>query len=230
MPVSIDINGNLIDNGPRNTNHRPRYMPGHLLAIDVARGGKTLFGAPGTIFSLRRDALVKAGGYRQPVEYMQMYGIVPFGVTGFDETAISYWRHHEGQLNREATSRGLIGAIETFSLLKDWQIKRRWQVLGGDMGKELVAAIEKEQCAKAASWMTIYLVKGRLRAAIRLTRTMWSHPQFWVRTTPKVLRAVFSIEPIRLGLRLIIRSGFRIIPGLANLSPGIAKLRERVNK
>lgn len=230
LPVSIDIHGNLIDTGPRNSNHRPRYMPGHLLVLDRVRGGRTMFGSPGTIFTVKRDDLIKGGGFRQPIEYLHLYGIVPFGITGFDETAISYWRHHEGQLNKESTARGSIGATEIFSLLKDGSIERRWQALGGNMGRELVAGIEKEQCIKASTWMTIYLVRGRLSAALHLTRTMWRHPQFWVRTTPRAVRAIFSIEPIRLGLRSIIRFGFRLMPGLASLSPGLSKLRERVDR
>ena len=152
LPASIDINGRRNDTGPRRSNFRPRYMPGHLLALDVMRGGRAMLDTPGTIFTVKRDELIKAGGFHQPIEYLHLYGIVPFGVTGFDETAIAYWRHHEGQLNKEATARGLIGAIEMYSLLKDLSIERRWQELGGDTGRELVAAVEKEQCVKAASW------------------------------------------------------------------------------
>lgn len=230
LPVSVDVNSELNDTGPRDTNFRPRYMPGHLLAIDHVRGKSTMFGAPGYVFTVKREELIKAGGFRQPIEYAHMYGIVPFGVTGFDEEAIAYWRHHDGQLNKDATNRGLIGAYETFKLFKDWQIGRRWQVLGGDMGGQLVAAMEREQCLKAANWITMYLYSGQLSAALYLTRTMWRHPQFWVRTPAKAVRRAFSITPIRLALRPIIRLGFQVIPGLASLSPQFSRLREKVDR
>lgn len=230
LPVSVDVNSNLNDNGPRTTNFRPRYMPGHLLAMDYVRGHSTMFGAPGYVFTVKREELIKAGGFRQPIEYAHMYGIVPFGVTGFDEEAIAYWRHHEGQLNKDATNRGLIGAYETFKLFKDWQIGRRWQAIDPAMGSELVAAMEREQCVKAANWITMYLYSGRISAALRLTRTMWRHPQFWVRTPAKAIRRMLSIRPIRLALRPIIRLGFQVIPGLASLSPQFSRLRGKVDR
>lgn len=230
LPVSVDVHGTLNETGIRQTNFRPRYMPGHLLAMDYVRGRSTMFGVPGYIFTVKRDELINAGGCRQPLEYCHLYGIVPFGVTGFDETAVLYWRHHEGQLNKDATARGLIGAYETFKLFKDWQIERRWQVLGGNMGHELAAAIEQEQCVKAANWMTMYLYSGRLSAALRLTRTMWKHPQFWIRTPAKTFRRLFSVRPIRVVLRPIIRLAFQAIPGSASLSPQLSRLREKVNR
>ena len=51
-----------------------------------------MFSAPGTIFSFRKDALIKYGGFHRSPELGQLYGIVPFGVTGFDEEAIFYPR------------------------------------------------------------------------------------------------------------------------------------------
>lgn len=230
LPISIDLEGNLNEPGPRDSNYRPQYMPGHLMALDYARGTSKMFGAPGYIFTVKREELVKAGGFRQPIEYIHMFGIVPFGVTGFDPSALFYFRHHEGQLNKEATNRGLVGAQETFSLVRDLRIQERWQVFGPGLGSELVAAIEKGQCDKAANWLTLYVYSWRLSAALRLIRTMWGHPQFWVRSAAKVFRRAFSIRPIRLLLRPVVRFGFRLIPALAGLSPEMAKLREKVNR
>ena len=81
----------------RKTNFRPRYMPGHELALATLKrkDAGTIFSAPGTIFTLKRDVFLKYGGFHRAIEWSQLYGIVPFGVTGFDEDAIYYWRRHE---------------------------------------------------------------------------------------------------------------------------------------
>lgn len=214
LPVSVNRDGAVEDTGPRNSNFRPRYMDGRDLALDHAKGGRKLLATPGTIFTLDREALINAGGFRQPLESSHLYGVVPFGVTGFDETALSFWRHHEGQLNREATARGLIGAHETFSLFKDWQIKKRWEGFGGRMAQELTAAIEREQCSKAANWMTNYIYSWRIKAAFRLTRTMWRHPQFWLRIPFKLVARAASVRPIRRFLRFNVRATFHLLSAL----------------
>ncbi|SVD35826.1 uncharacterized protein METZ01_LOCUS388680, partial [marine metagenome] len=64
LPVSIDIKGNVAQEElhERSSNLRSRYMPGHDLALDCLNpeGGK-MFSAPGSIFSFRKDALIKYG-------------------------------------------------------------------------------------------------------------------------------------------------------------------------
>ena len=124
LPVSVDFKGNILDLQPRTHNFRPRYMPGHLLTLDYFRGG-LMFTAPGTIFTIKREVLLKAGGYHRAVELSHMVGIVPFGITGFDETALFYWRRHEAQLNKHLNANGHIGIKETLALLEDWDIKQR---------------------------------------------------------------------------------------------------------
>jgi hypothetical protein len=174
--------------------------------------------------------LVKAGGFHQPIESLHLYGLVPFGITGFDETAISYWRHHEGQLNKDATARGIIGSTELYSLLKDLQIERRWQVFGRKMASELIGTIEREQCARAALWMTNYLYSRNFDAALRLTRAMWSHPQFWYRTSVKAAARAFYIKPVRALLRPLLRRIFRLAPAISNLLPRLAKIRNKIDQ
>ena len=67
IPVSVDIDGNLFGSGPRTTNFRPRYMPGHELVLRVLRGDKKVFSSPGYMFTVRRDALLQAGGYHPAI-------------------------------------------------------------------------------------------------------------------------------------------------------------------
>lgn len=229
LPVSIVIDGKLNSAIPTIINQRPRYMPGHLLVMDIIRGGRTLFNAPGAIFTVQREFLVKAGGFRQPIELLHLYGMVPFGVTGFDETAISYWRHHEGQLNKEATARGIIGSTEVYSLLKDLQIERRWQVFGRKIASELIKAINLDQCARAGSWMTTYLYSRNFDAALRLTRAMWSRPQFWYKTLGKSAERALHIKPARALLRPLLRRIFWIAPAIPRFFPGLARIQNRID-
>ncbi len=76
-PCNVNVKGELLP-WPRVSNFRPRYMPGHLMAIDTLRdGASVLFSAPGTIFWIKRDVLIKAGGYYPLVESSQLYGMCP---------------------------------------------------------------------------------------------------------------------------------------------------------
>ena len=95
--ASIDANGNIISQGEyRASNYRPRYMPGHILALDVLRGSSIMYGYAGQAFSFKRDALLKYGRFHKAYEWHHLYGIAPFSITGFDETTYFYWRYHEG--------------------------------------------------------------------------------------------------------------------------------------
>ena len=89
--INMDSNGNLIDE-PRTTDFRARYMPGHLLALDMLPGRQTMFGAQGCMLTIKRDVFVEAGGYHRSVDLGHLFGILPFGVTGFEDTAYLYWR------------------------------------------------------------------------------------------------------------------------------------------
>lgn len=138
LPVSVDVNGNVIP-GPRLPNCRPRYMPGHLLALETLRkGGTNMFAAPGTIFAIKRDVLIKAGGYHPAIEKSHLYGIVPFGLTGFDESAILYWRRHEGQLNLSLMASGYVGLKGIRNLLNEWDIQKRWEDRFGKLKSSFV--------------------------------------------------------------------------------------------
>lgn len=179
IAVGIDLDGKVLDEGPRASNYRPRYMPGRYLAQDHLRGGKTMFSAPGTIFTIRRDVLVKAGGYHRSIELSQLYGVVPFGVTGFDETAVFYWRRHGGQLNQQLSARGWLAIDETRSLLRDWELEKRWQVFGPALAKEVGVRVEHQVLLSSGKWFTNNLLALRPVACARIARKVWSSPAFW---------------------------------------------------
>jgi len=230
LPVAVNAEGKVMEAGQRKTNLRPRYMPGHEVALDYLRGGN-MFSAPGSIFTIRRDVLVKAGGFHRAFEWSQLFGIVPFGVSGFDESAVLYWRRHEGQLNKQLTARGWIGTKEKSSLLKDWEIERRWQVFGSDIAREVVTGLRNQVCKTAARWFAINLVHLRLRTSWRIMKLIWNHLRFWreiLASFPPALRNLKG--EFLLQLKLSLKRLFDRCPSLATLSPGIARLRERVNR
>lgn len=232
LTVTVDQSGKILENisgeESRNSNFRPTYMPGHLLALDMLRGGKVLFGSPGTVFSFRRDVQVKAGGYHRSILLSHHYGLLPFGVTGFDETALFYWRRHQGQMSGIASARGWLGIDEDRALLKDWEIGKRWSVFGADVAKEVVSTLEKRTCQNAANWFVINFSLGRIPACMRIFSKMWHSPSFWqsLLAHPKDL----LVSPIWSLLKPPIRWLFALLPKTATESPMLASLRERVTR
>lgn len=187
ISIGVDAAGRNLDAGPRRSNHRPRFMSGHALALDQLRGGKTMFSAPGTIFTIRREALVKAGGFHRSIELSHLYGIVPFGVTGFDETAILYWRRHEGQLNKELSARGWLGIDETRSLMRDWRIAERWRAFGDDAAREVAEGVERQLGLTSGIGFANNLLALRPASSLRIARKMWTSPVFWTQAFKHLL-------------------------------------------
>lgn len=225
IPVSADIRGEILDAGPRTSNLRPLYTPGHELALDHLRGGN-MFSAPGTIFTIKREVLVKAGGYHRNLEDGQIFGIVPFGVSGFDETALFYWRSHEGQVNKLLNLQGYWFSDEFFDSLRELEIERRWQVFGNEVAKEVVATLQKKHYRSAAGWFSVHLGTGNFKASRRLTQKIGGHLGFW----REVPRALWGTK-ISMGyLKGPVRMLFRSWPSLADLSPRLASLRNRAEK
>lgn len=231
LPLALDIDGNLQDNGFRVSNFRPRHMPGKELVLRSIRGDRSLYSAPGTIFTIRRDALIEGGGYHRNIEQSQLFGIVPFGVTGFDETAYFYWRTHPGQLNRAMSNRGLIGTKEIFSLLEDWDIEDRWQIFSPEIAREITTHIHRRTCRSAAAWFVRLIYSGRPRSALRVLSTAWRNPQFWVyvpRNLPQIKWSFIAARESIKGLfKPVFRTLFIRLPGLARLSPKLEALRQR---
>jgi hypothetical protein len=181
ISVSIDADGKLLETIALNQqgNCRPRYMPGHLLA-NSSMQGDSVFSAPGTIFTIKRDVLIKSGGYHRSIELSQFYGIMPFGVTGFDETAVLHWRRHIDQLNLQLSAKGWLGIDETFSLLKDWDIQGRWEgAFGKSNANMIVGGIKKSMIQQMAIFVVVNLYALRPLGAIRIFPKAWTYPSFW---------------------------------------------------
>ncbi len=176
--LSIDINGQIMTNAPKILNQRPRYMEGHVVALDYLRGGK-MFNAPGTILTVKRDALIKFGGFHRAIELSQMFGIMPFGITGYDESAIFYWRRHDGQLNKVITASGHLAIHETLNWFKEWDIKNRWKIYGEEAAEEVVSTILRKKFLGASEWFAVNLYSFRWKGAWKIFKDSWQQPYFW---------------------------------------------------
>ena len=181
LAAPLDAKGDFIKGtNYRTTNYRPRYMPGHILALDALRGSSIMYGYPGQIFSFKRDTLLKYGRFHKAYEYHHLYGIVPFGITGFDETAYFYWRRHEGQLNKILSNQGWIGTKEVFSLVNDLNLEDNWKIYGHDTAKHVVKKIKDNQAKMAAYWFAVNLFSLRIKASMTTLRDIWFYPKFWL--------------------------------------------------
>jgi glycosyltransferase involved in cell wall biosynthesis len=182
LPVPIDASGRRLNS--RRTNRRPRYMPGFELALRHLRGDRDTFSAPGSIFTIRRQALLRAGGYHRALELSHLYGIVPFGTTGFDETALFYWRRHDGQLNKSLSASGWLAVDETRALMRDWDLERRWLEAFGDAhARELTRGVEHELERTCGKWLINNALSLRAAACGRILGKMWTRGGFWRHAT-----------------------------------------------
>jgi len=109
MPISIDESGEIKPSSLYDRNRRGRYTDGYVLAFDLIQGNpKKLLAAPGGIFVIKRETLLRYGGYDRMSDLSQVLKYAILGVSGFDPEAALYWRHHEGQLNKQAKRNGII--------------------------------------------------------------------------------------------------------------------------
>ena len=138
------------------------------------KGGK-MFAAPGTILSLRKDALIKYGGFHRSADNCHLYGLVPFGITGFDEEAFFYWRRHEGQLNKALFQRGWTGVKENYSMLNDFNIRERWSSsFGENVARYVVSRISSIYAENGAKCTVICFFTLNFKGAIRsLSDSFW---------------------------------------------------------
>ena len=191
LAVSIDEKGTVLPEykeiSGRLYNLRPRYMPGHEMTLDYLnpKGGK-MFSAPGTIFSFKKDALIKYGGFHRSVDLCHLYGLVPFGITGFDEEAIFYPRSHPGQLNKELYRRGWTGVKEDYSLLNDFNIKERWSVFGEDVARFVVSSISSRIDEDAANCTVICFFTFNFKGAVRSVSFSFWKLNYW-KALPEVI-------------------------------------------
>ena len=120
-----------------------------------------------------------SGGFHRSFETGQLYGIVPFGETGFDEKAIFYWRRHEGQTNKITDRRGHIGIKEFYSMLDDFKIKEMWSVFGKDVADEVISKTSQEMCQIAAGHTVKLLFDLNLRGFLRVFSDSAHRRYYW---------------------------------------------------
>jgi len=195
LPISMDINDKINQNEiiNRKSNYRPKYMPGHILALQSLKKNQISFSAPGQIFSFRKDALIKYGKFHKSYEPHHLYGIVPFGITGFDESAHFYWRRHSGQINISLSSKGWIGTRELFSMIDDLNIENKWKAFGNNTAKYVVRSIKRQQAYVAAYWFSINLVTLNLTASIKILLDIWRQATFWIRVPFEIYKNFIKI-------------------------------------
>ena len=239
--VSFDINGKINQKEMNNrvSNYRPRYMPGHILALECLKGKNTLFSNPGQIFSFKRDELLKYGGFTRGYEEHQLYGIVPFGITGFDETACFFWRRHGEQLNIKSSSQGWIGTKEIFSMVKDLNIQDKWSVFGEDTARYVVTQIRRSQIKAAANWFSINLFALRVKGSLKILKDTWKEIYFWMYIPrffgKRIIQIIFKINNVYKYIFSLIKSIIKfMVKPIINVSqdkwPHLSKKSDLFNK
>jgi len=182
-PVSIDIKGNvnLEELNNRKSNFRPRHMPGYLLPLDgIDKNSKSMFSAPGSIFSFKTKELIELGGYHKCFEISQLIGVVPFGDTSFDEDAIFYWRRHKDQSHYQLTSIGFNDILDLKKLLIDWNIFSRWEKsYGKSNAKKIVYGYTSNVYRSASSVFLINLFDLNFKGCLRPLKDGFNNYLFW---------------------------------------------------
>jgi len=198
--VSIDMDNNVNEEelNNRKTNFRPMYMPGHILVLEMLKGNTRLFATAGGIFSIRKDVLLKYGGWHRSNEVSHLLGIVPFGETGFDEDAIYFWRRHEGQLNKTLTARGHTGFQEIMLLLYDFDIFNRWKIYGDETAKYVVRKTIQRYCEGSARIAVNNLFQLRLQAFLYTFKV--THKEMWFNVM--LIKIFFFVFP-RVYIRIL---------------------------
>ena len=112
QPISIDSSGNInkeISRRMKLGNSRPRYIDGKRLALDLINGNPNrYFSAPGGMLWIKKEILIKYGGYDRSSDITQIIKFAIHGDSGYDPEAQLFCRHHDGQLNRVAGDRGVV--------------------------------------------------------------------------------------------------------------------------
>ena len=187
LPISIYSDNSIGEEEliNRTINLRPRMIDGVELVLDIIHGGN-FFSAPGTIFSFRTKFLREKGGFHRSAECSHLYGMVPFGRTGFDETAIFYWRRGDHQLNKTLAKKGWTGLKDLYDFLEDFDIYNRWLEFGEKNAINVVDNLKSSACRDAAQYFLTNLAELRLKAVLANLKVAFFKPQFW-----KLMPAVF---------------------------------------
>jgi len=180
LPISIYADNSIGEEEliNRKTNLRPRMIDGAELVINYINGGN-FFSAPGTIFAFRTKFLREKGGIHRSIELSQLVGMVPFGRTGFDETAIFYWRRGDFQLNKMLTNNGWCAVQELYDLLNDFNLYNRWLEFGEANAINVINYCKKSVCRNAAQVFFTNLAEFRFKSVLANLKVVFFKRHFW---------------------------------------------------
>tara|TARA_B100000795_G_C22770344_1_gene427571 strand:+ start:475 stop:1497 length:1023 start_codon:yes stop_codon:yes gene_type:complete len=186
LPISIYGDNKIAEDEliNRKSNLRPRMMAGHELVLDFVNDG-IFFSSPGTIFSFRTEFFRRMGGFHRSVEIAQLFGMVPFGSTGFDESAIFYWRRGDFQLNKILNQQGQAGVKEFYDFLKDFDLYERWLEFDHINAIKVIQYGKKSVCNDAARVFLINIAEMRFAGVLINLRIVFFKRYFWM-AIPKI--------------------------------------------
>lgn len=110
LPISINKDGDentLTSEIFRTRNSRNQFTNGvNLVSSFINNENKICM--PGGIFAHRTINVLKHGGIDAENDVSQIFKFAIYGESGFDSSAILYWRHHDLQTNRLLTKQGFL--------------------------------------------------------------------------------------------------------------------------
>jgi hypothetical protein len=110
LPISINKDGDentLTSEIFRMRNSRNQFTHGvDLVSSFINNENKICM--PGGIFAHRTINVLKHGGIDAENDVSQIFKFAIYGESGFDSSAILYWRHHDLQTNKLLTKRGFL--------------------------------------------------------------------------------------------------------------------------
>ena len=110
LPISINKNGDentLTSDIFRTRNIRNQFTNGVDLANSFMNNENKII-MPGGIFAHRTINVLEHGGIDSENDVSQIFKFAIYGESGFDSSAILYWRHHDLQTNKLLTKQGFL--------------------------------------------------------------------------------------------------------------------------
>jgi hypothetical protein len=90
---------------------------------------KKYFSAPGGVLFIKKNIILKTGGFDRADDTTQVIKHAIHGESGFDPKAKLFWRHHDAQLNKLAKNRGVVWCSDLLKVVKTENIIEIWERL-----------------------------------------------------------------------------------------------------
>ncbi len=119
--ISVDEEGKTKDNlnERKILNARSKYINGGSITIDNFFNNFSFIYSSNILhFAFKREALNKVGGFHRSVEQLIYFFILPQGSSGYDETAVFFYRNHSNQANLINLNSGVLGVKDSLELLR----------------------------------------------------------------------------------------------------------------